>query len=73
MSKLISVSNEVYEMLKRHKNGKSFSEVIKARYSKPAKSPLDILSGWKPGAAFIEGVEGAYRSRSSLKLKKVRF
>jgi predicted CopG family antitoxin len=30
MSRLISVSNEVYEMLKRRKNGKSFSETIKS-------------------------------------------
>lgn len=72
MSKLISVSDEVYESLKRRKNGRSFSEVIKGMYEKPAKTPLDVLENWKPSKEFIEGFEESYKRRNRFKFKKVK-
>jgi predicted CopG family antitoxin len=73
MSKLISVSDEVYETLKRQKNGKSFSEVIKSMYEKPVKTPFDVIKDWNPSPEFIEGLEKTYRERGKWKLKKVKF
>ena len=73
MSRLISVSDEVYETLKRQKNGKSFSEVIKGMYTKPTKTPLDVIKDWNPSPEFIEGLEKAYLERGKWKLKKVKF
>lgn len=73
MSRIISVSNEVYDALSKRKNGKSFSETIKSLYDKPCKSPLDVIASWAPSEDFIKGAEKAYSDRKKFKLKKVVF
>lgn len=71
MSKLISVSNEVYAALKARKNGRSFSEVIISLCGKPTKTPLDVLKGWKPSEKLLKGIEDSYAKRKERKLSRV--
>lgn len=71
MSKLISVSDEVYAKLKMRKNGNSFTQVINGLIEKP-KSPLDVIKGWEPSEKLIEGLERAYTERGKWKHKRVK-
>ena len=73
MAKLISVSDEVYRMLKRRKNGKSFNAVIAELCSSPKKTPFDAIKGWQPDEKFLKSVEDAYKRRGKFKLKRVKF
>ena len=71
MSKLISVSDEVYAKLKMRKNGGSFTKVIKGLIEKP-KSPLDVIKRWEPSEKFVESLERAYAERGKWELKRVK-
>jgi len=73
LSKIISVSNEVYGALKKRKNGKSFSETIKSLYEKSSKTPLDVIADWKPNESFVKSLENAFEGRKKLRLKRVGF
>jgi predicted CopG family antitoxin len=70
MSKLIAVSDRVYAELKSRKNSHSFSEVIMGLYSRPNKTPLDVIENWNPDKRLIDGFEKAFSERGKIKLKK---
>ena len=76
MSKLIAVSDEAYEKLKRLKNGGSFSTAILGLIDKPRKrSLLNFIDSLDIGVGrkLADDVERVYKKRAKWKLKRVEF
>ena len=76
MSKLIAVSDEAYDKLKRLKNNESFSKVILKLVEKPKrKSLLDLINSWdeKSRNDIADDIDSVYKNRKSWKLKRAGF
>lgn len=74
MSKIIAVSDEAYNRLKRIKDNDSFSKVILRLTDKPnTKSLLDVINSWAPDEELAKNVEEAYKNRKNFKFKRVTF
>lgn len=72
MSKLISVTDEVYEMLKRRKNGDSFSKAIKELMG--AGKDVDIMQfagAFRDDKEFNTAMYEIIKKRENFRLKKV--
>ncbi len=73
MSKLISVSDEVYETLKRRKNGKSFSKVIKEMYENNRSKDIMRFAGmFEKDEGFAKAMDKIAKSRKNFKLRRVK-
>lgn len=75
MVKVISLSNDAYDRLKRRKtHGKSFSEVVvELTDEKKRGSIMDLFGALKDDPDSISAFEEAYRDRRRLKLRDVKF
>lgn len=75
MTKVISISDEAYDSLKKTKNkGDSFSSVI-LKFTKPEKKKnlLEILKEIGPDEELAKNIEEVYRNRKNIKLRRVTF
>ncbi|HIH21795.1 MAG TPA: hypothetical protein HA222_04025 [Candidatus Diapherotrites archaeon] len=74
MARLIAVSDEAYDKLKRLKNDASFSKAILRLIEKPAKpSLLDVINSWdnKEREVLANDIESVYKKRKKWKMKRV--
>ena len=72
MTKIISVSDEAYERLKRMKDGSSFSKTIIRLTDKTKKKNLmDVVGSWKADEKLAKDIEAAYSERDKSGLKRV--
>ena len=75
MVKVISLSEEAYEKLKKRKTaGKSFSDVVVELVDKkPKKSIMDLFGVLKDDKESIKAFEESYKARKNMKLRHVEF
>ena len=74
MTKIISLSDEAYNQLKRIKNGGSFSETIMRITGKKDKNKiLSLINSWKNDEELAKQIEKEYKKRNMNKLKRVSF
>ncbi len=72
MAKVIAVSDEAYERLKRMKGSDSFSKAILGLTEpKKRKTFYEIMEAWKPDEKFAKCVEEAYTQVRKMNLKRV--
>ncbi len=74
MVKVVTISDESYEELKKWKGNKSFSETILGLTKKRSnKNLLEFIKKMKPNPELADAIESVYKERYKYKLKKVRF
>jgi predicted CopG family antitoxin len=74
MVKVVTISDESYEELKKWKGNKSFSETILALTKKRNnKNLLEFIRSMKPNPKLADAIESVYKERRKFKFKKVRF
>lgn len=74
MSKLISVSDEVYEKLKMRKNGNSFTGVINGLIEeKRGGNIMSFAGAFKDDKPFLSAMDEIMRKRKDFKLKRAGF
>jgi len=70
MTKIISVSDEAYERIKRVKDGSSFSKTImRLTGSGKKKNLLDVVKGWEADEGIAKNIEAAYSARGEQDLR----
>ena len=72
--KVISLSNEAYELLKKMKGKRSFSEVIMEKLGPRKPSILDICGKWRGGKEGLDKLEAEImKTRKTAKMREVKF
>lgn len=74
MVKVVTISDESYEELKKWKGNKSFSEtILRLTKKRSNKNLLEFIKNMKPNPELADAIESVYKERYKYKLKKVRF
>lgn len=74
MVKVVTISDESYEELKKWKGNKSFSEtILRLTKKRSTKNLLEFIKNMKPNPGLADAIESVYKERYKYKLKKVRF
>lgn len=74
MTKVVTISDESYEELKKWKGDKSFSETILGLTGKTkTKNLLEVVKNMKPAPELADAIESVYKERHKFKLKKVNW
>ncbi len=72
MTRVISISDEAYDRLKKRKNGGSFSEAIIGLTGGERKESLyEYLKARGPDYELADAVEKVYKKRGRFKLRRV--
>lgn len=71
MTRIISVSDDAYERLKRMKGEDSFSRaIIKLTEPREKKTLLEIIETWGPDEEFAKKVEEAHAQVRKMKFRR---
>ncbi len=69
MAKVISLSNEAYNELKRLKGKRSFSSLVLKLLRSRGKKLSEIVRGWESSAELADEIERAYLNRGKFRLR----
>jgi len=72
MAKVIAVSDDAYEKLKRIKGSDSFSKaIIRLMEPKKRRTLLEIVESWGPDEEFARKIEEAHAQVRKMKFRRV--
>ena len=75
MGKVITISEEAYNVLSRYKESKeSFSKVILRKFSSKNKNAImDLAGSWKNSPDTVKVMKKVYNDRKNFKLRDIKF